>query len=107
MRVLCAALLGGEDLDGLVRRSHRVVELLRIFHRHDTVVAAMRDEERAANLPRDVFEREPAGDLDRLVRRRRAHHVLELKVRLRHGLRRGRVLLLDMRLPRGEVPMKR
>ena len=43
--VLGATFFGGENLDGLVGRADRVIELLRVLDRHDPVVAGVGDEE--------------------------------------------------------------
>src|SRR5215218_6740726 len=48
--VLGAALLGAENLDGLVGRTDRVVEFLRVLDRHDAVIASVRHQERAGDV---------------------------------------------------------
>src|SRR5262245_30038565 len=56
--MLCAAFFGREDLDCLVFRTDRIKELLGIFDRHDPVVRAVGDEERACDVLRHVIQSE-------------------------------------------------
>ena len=56
MGVLGAAFLGVEDLDGLVGRADRVIELLGILDRHHPIVAAMGDQERAGDVLGHVLQ---------------------------------------------------
>src|SRR5437879_1548997 len=53
LAVLGAALFGGEDLQRLLLRRERRVQLVRRLHRHDAVVRSVRDEHGAGD---------PAGD---------------------------------------------
>ncbi len=103
--VLAAALLGGEDLDRLVGRADRVIELLRVLDRHDAVVARVRDEERAGDVLRHVLERELLGDLDAAVFVLGAGNPAPLEVRLRDRARLVLVGVLDLLLPGREVPV--
>ena len=105
--VLGAAFLGGENLDGLVRRADRVIELLRVLDRHHAVVAGVRDQERAGDVLRHVLEREFLRDLDAFVLVLGAGDPAPLEVRLRDRLRRVLVGVLDLLLPGGEVPVQR
>src|SRR5689334_3387931 len=107
MGVLGAALFGREDLQRLVLRTDRLEQFWRVLDRNDAVIAAMGDEIGTGDIFGDVLEGELPRRLDRLVDGRRIDHPLELEVRLRHRLWIALVLLLDARLPSGEIPVQR
>ena len=55
--VLSAAFLGRENLDRLAGGADRVIELLGVLARYHAVVAAVGDQERAAEVLCHVLER--------------------------------------------------
>src|SRR2546422_5473450 len=107
LTVLGAALFRGEDLERLLLRRERRIELVRRLHRHDAVVLPVRDEHGAGDSLGYAGERKFVRALERGVRVVQTEDPLELEVRLRALLRIGLQLLLDPRLPGVQVPVQR
>src|SRR5437773_716614 len=107
LRMIRAAVFGGEDLQALATGADRVEELVGGGDRHDLVVRGVHDEKRAGDLLRDSREREALGPLDRRVDVLGPHDPAEMKSRLRRRLWIGLVPALDLALPSRKVPVQR
>ena len=81
LAMLGAAFGFGEDLQRLVLRADPLVELLRLRERHDAVVLAMQDQDRALDLLGHAFEREFLRPFQRGCVVGRADHPAELEGR--------------------------
>src|SRR6266513_5151152 len=106
LAMLRPTLLGRKDLERLFLCRERGVQPVRRLHRHDSVVRPVCDEHGAGDLVGDSGERKLLRALQRRLRVIEPQYPPELEIRLRTLLRIGFQLLLDLRLPRVQVPVQ-